>query len=89
MGTSSTDVFRSTPVESDRHLWLACLYAVDNPVRAGIVDDPAAWPWTIAPFLPELGRRLGDGAVEVLERGERLVDEAQRLLARREAVGAA
>ena len=33
-------------VERDPHLLELCRYIALNPVRAGLTDDPAAWPWS-------------------------------------------
>jgi putative transposase len=38
--------FGAEAIESDEHLREACRYVVLNPVRAGIVVDPADWPWS-------------------------------------------
>jgi REP element-mobilizing transposase RayT len=32
--------------ETDAHYFAACRYVVLNPVRAGLVDEPGAWPWS-------------------------------------------
>lgn len=39
------DRFTSRVIESERYLRDACLYVVENPVRAGICDSGAPWPW--------------------------------------------
>lgn len=45
-GTLWEGRYRSTVVETDRYL-LACMRYVElNPVRAGLVDDPAAYRWS-------------------------------------------
>jgi putative transposase len=38
--------FGSSVIETDEHLREACRYVVLNPVRAGICDSPAEWPWS-------------------------------------------
>jgi REP element-mobilizing transposase RayT len=38
--------FRDTLVKDERHLDQACRYVLENPVNAGIVRDPRAWPWS-------------------------------------------
>ncbi|MHB8071035.1 MAG: transposase [Candidatus Cryosericum sp.] len=38
--------FYSVVFNSDSHLLEACRYTVLNPVRAGLVESPAAWPWS-------------------------------------------
>ncbi len=39
--------FYSCPLER-RHLWAALAYVERNPVRAGMVAEPANWPWSSA-----------------------------------------
>jgi putative transposase len=60
--------FGTTPVARDAHLLEACRYVVLNPVRAGLVDHPADWPWSsyrasagldLAPRVLALGELLG------------------------------
>ena len=38
--------FRAILVDRDAHLLQVCRYVELNPVRAGIVDAPGAWPWS-------------------------------------------
>lgn len=38
--------FRSEPVERDAHSWELTRYIHLNPVRAGIVAEPSAYPWS-------------------------------------------
>ncbi len=38
--------FYSIPFQADSHLLEACRYTVLNPVGAGLVTSPAAWPWS-------------------------------------------
>ena len=38
--------FRSTVIEADMYLLNALAYIDLNPVRAGIVGEPWAWPWS-------------------------------------------
>jgi len=38
--------FYSGPVEDDAHLMEAIRYIVLNPVRAGLCQSPADWPWS-------------------------------------------
>jgi hypothetical protein len=35
----------STRIADEAHLLSACLYAVLNPVAAGLCEHPQAWPW--------------------------------------------
>jgi putative transposase len=38
--------FWSDLVDHEWHLLASCRYIVLNPVRAGLGDDPASWPWS-------------------------------------------
>jgi REP element-mobilizing transposase RayT len=38
--------YKSQVVQTERHLLEACRYVVLNPVRAGLVGDPADWQWS-------------------------------------------
>jgi len=38
--------FSSSLIAKDSYLLEACRYAALNPVRAGLVKDPVAWPWS-------------------------------------------
>jgi REP element-mobilizing transposase RayT len=40
------DRFSARAIGSEEHLAEACRYVVLNPVRAGLVETPADWPWT-------------------------------------------
>jgi putative transposase len=40
------DRFHAQLVQRDSHLLEACRYVVLNPVRAGLVGEPADWPWS-------------------------------------------
>jgi putative transposase len=45
-GTLWEGRYKSTLIEAERHL-LACMVYIDlNPVRAGMVSDPADYPWS-------------------------------------------
>jgi putative transposase len=45
-GTLWEGRYRSTLIQAERYL-LACMVYIDlNPVRAGMVDDPADYPWS-------------------------------------------
>ena len=43
--------YGSVVVETDAHLLGVVRYLALNPVEAGIVEDPAAWPWSSYRFL--------------------------------------
>lgn len=38
--------FRSVLVKTQEHAVVECRYAILNPVRAGICEHPAEWPWS-------------------------------------------
>jgi putative transposase len=40
------DRFWSSLIESEQHLVEACRYVMFNPVRAGLCEEPADWPWS-------------------------------------------
>jgi REP element-mobilizing transposase RayT len=50
--------YRSELVEDETYLWTVTRYVHLNPVRAGIVEDPAAWPWSSYPGYAHRERRL-------------------------------
>jgi REP element-mobilizing transposase RayT len=39
------DRFWTELIDSEEHLQAACRYVLDNPLRAGLCDTRAAWPW--------------------------------------------
>jgi putative transposase len=45
-GTLWEGRFKSTVVDSDRYLMTCMRYVESNPVRAGMVAEPAAYPWS-------------------------------------------
>ena len=45
-GTLWEGRFRSSLVEADRYLLACQRYIESNPVRAGLVETPADWPWS-------------------------------------------
>jgi REP element-mobilizing transposase RayT len=38
--------YKALPLRTDQHLFGACRYIVRNPLRAGLVRDPAEWQWS-------------------------------------------
>jgi len=38
--------YKALPILTEMHLMGACRYIVRNPVRAGLVNDPADWEWS-------------------------------------------
>lgn len=51
--------FQAKPVKSEKHLLHLCRYIHGNPVKAGLVADPADWAYSN--YLEWLGQR--DGAL--------------------------
>ena len=45
-GTLWEGRYKATPVGTERHLWACQRYIELNPVRAGLVDAPAAYRWS-------------------------------------------
>jgi putative transposase len=50
--------YRTELVEDETYLWTVTRYVHLNPVRARLVDHPAAWPWSSYPGYAHRGRRL-------------------------------
>jgi putative transposase len=38
--------YKSSPIQQDEHLLTVLRYVLLNPVRAGLVDRAAHWPWS-------------------------------------------
>ena len=38
--------YKALPILTEQHLFGACRYIVRNPLRAGLVQDPAEWKWS-------------------------------------------
>ena len=49
--------YRSELVEDETYLWTVTRYVHLNPVRARLVEHPAAWPWSSYPGYAYRGRR--------------------------------
>jgi putative transposase len=47
--------FEARVVEGDEHFITVCEYVFDNPVRAGLCDGRADWPWLGGELLTDLG----------------------------------
>jgi putative transposase len=58
--------FRTEMVEDETYLWPVTRYVHLNPVRAGIVEQPAAWAWSTYPGYARRGRRLEWAAYDEL-----------------------
>lgn len=41
--------YKSSPVQADKYLLACCRYVELNPLRAGMVDDPANYRWSSCP----------------------------------------
>ena len=50
--------YRTELVEDETYLWTVTRYVHLNPVRARLVDHPAAWRWSSYPGYAHRGRRL-------------------------------
>ncbi|HJS18430.1 MAG TPA: hypothetical protein VJ785_06765, partial [Anaerolineales bacterium] len=56
-GTLFEGRFRAKPVKSTSHLLHLCRYIHGNPVKDGLVTDPADWQWSN--YLEYIGERKG------------------------------
>ena len=56
-GTLFEGRFRAKPIRSTSHLLHLCRYIHGNPVKDGLVADPADWPWSN--YLEFIGERKG------------------------------
>ena len=45
-GTLWEGRFKSSPIETDHYLLACCRYVETNPVRAGMIANPADYPWS-------------------------------------------
>jgi REP element-mobilizing transposase RayT len=50
--------YRAELVEDETYLWSVTRYVHLNPVRAGLVAEPATWPWSSYPGYAHRRRRL-------------------------------
>jgi len=55
--------YRSFPVATDAHLLTVIRYVERNPLRAGVVDDATAWPWSSASRPARRGYRQAPALV--------------------------
>ncbi|MDW7670534.1 MAG: transposase [Bacillota bacterium] len=75
------DRFRSEVVEDDAYLATALRYIHRNPVKAGLCDDPADFPWSSCRELmqwmkQEAGSAAGDGSASRISPSACDLDEA-------------
>lgn len=70
--------YKSSPIEANEYLLTCCRYVELNPVRAGMVDDPAKYRWSSCPAKVDCSQKtwldldsfylsLGTSAVERAE----------------------
>ncbi|MBE0538018.1 MAG: transposase, partial [Phycisphaerae bacterium] len=74
--------FKSFPVQSNAYYLTLMRYVESNPLRAGIVDHSAAWPWSS--LAVRLGQReggvaLSDGPLTLPARWAALVDRTPNM----------
>ena len=50
--------YRTELVEDETYLWTVTRYVHLNPVRAGLVEHPSAWPWSSYPGYADRRRRV-------------------------------
>ena len=68
--------FKSPAVEGDDHLWTVLRYIEANPLRAGMVTDPADYPWS---SYPAHGLGRADPLLSKFPEWQELgVDESER-----------
>lgn len=56
-GTLFERRFNAKPVQTESYLLRLCRYIHSNPVKDGLVDNPAGWPWSN--YLEWIGERNG------------------------------
>jgi REP element-mobilizing transposase RayT len=89
------------PVESESHALTSAVYTVLNPVRAGLAEHPAEWPWSsyratlgLEPSFDSLRvdlllELLAPNGDEARVRYERLIDDAVMALRDKQGAGTA
>ena len=78
-GTLWEGRYRSSPIDTDRYLLACCRYVEMNPVRAGMIHDPADYPWSSC--AARIGRKSLawlDADPGYLTLGEREAERQQR-----------
>ncbi len=50
--------YKSSPIDAEDYLLACCRYVELNPLRAGMVDDPAKYPWSSCPVKVGLKRQV-------------------------------
>jgi putative transposase len=59
-GTLVSERYRSRWIESEAYLSEACRYVFLNPIRAGLCDQVAQWPWSGGRFFGAAVAELGE-----------------------------
>jgi putative transposase len=63
-GTIYQGRYKAIPVKDDYHFLVVCRYVERNPVKAGLVDDVADWPWSsVGTRARPIGPALGEWPV--------------------------
>ncbi|WP_165220163.1 REP-associated tyrosine transposase [Aquisphaera insulae] len=50
--------YKAEMIEDESYFWIVSRYVHLNPVRAGMVERPEAWPWSSYPGFVDASRRL-------------------------------
>ena len=56
--------YMDTVITDEEHWRTAVRYIENNPVKAKLVSDPKAWPWSSARFRDEYGRIAGSAGLK-------------------------
>jgi putative transposase len=78
-GTLWEGRYKSSPIQTDEYLLACCRYIELNPVRAGLVSEPAQYPWSS--YRCKIGQLIGgqvDLDVAYLALGTTPVERAER-----------
>lgn len=78
-GTLWEGRYKSSPIQADQYLLACCRYVELNPLRAGMVDDPAAYRWSSCPAkVGEVEVNWLDFDPFYLNMGETITERAAR-----------
>lgn len=78
-GTLWEGRFKSSPIQSENYLIRCCRYVELNPLRAGLVSDPAAYRWS------SCAAKVGDAPLDWLDLDESYLELADTPKARQKA----